>query len=196
MANNANLGFEHRFAFGASPHTFSGSSTRFDIPDGFTLKEQGEVLDGSGRMGSRTRREDRTRKGLRRISGTIPLNLSPRQLDFFLPFILGAAESTDTFNVADSLTGFDCLHDPFNSGSEAIKYSEVYVNTFRLRFAPGILVASLDCVGKDATYDQTFTAAALGSTATVDAPFVFHDTASGFNIQSGTIEIDEGELIV
>lgn len=197
MANNENLGFEHRFAFGASPHTFDSSSTRFEVVSS-SVKKQGEVLDGMGLLGTRSRREDRTRAGIVRIGGQIALDINPLMFDFFLPYILGANESTDTFAVADSLPGFDMLEDPFGSGSSAFKYSELYVNRFTLRFAPGILRATLDVIGKTVTTGQSFTSAALGATATTAAPYVFHDTASGITIRggSGTQEIEEGELVI
>jgi hypothetical protein len=197
MANNCNLGFEHRFAFGANPHTFSGSSQRFEVVSS-TVKKQGEVLDAAGLLGARTRREDRTRYGLNRVAGQIVLEPSPRMFDFFLPYILGAAESTDTFNVADSLPGFDMLHDPFGTGSNATKFAELYVNRMSLRFAAGLLRLTLDVVGKTATSGQTYTSAALGSTASVDTPYVFYDTSAGFLLYGHTtaMEIEEGELII
>lgn len=195
MPNNTNLGFEHRFAFGASPATFDSSSTRFEVVSN-TIGKQGEILDGMGLLGTRTRREDRTRSGLVRVEGQIAFDVSPRIWDFFLPFILGAAESTDTFNVADALTGFDMLHDPFGTGANASKIGELYVNRASLRFAPGLLRMTLDCIGKTITIGQTFTSAALGATAAADAPFVFYDTASGITINTATFEMEEGELIV
>ncbi len=195
MANDSNQGFEHRFAFGASPATFDSSSQRFEVVSS-SIGKKGEVLDGMGLLGSRTRREDRTRAGLIRVDGSLVLEPSIRMFDFFTPFVLGAAESTDTFNVADSLTGFDMLHDPFNTGANATKFSELYVNRYSLRFAAGLLRATHDCIGKTATAGQTFASAALGSTAILDNPLTFYDSASGFNIQSGAVAIEEGELII
>lgn len=194
MANDANYGFEHRFSFGASPATFSGSSTRFDIVSS-SVKKQGEQLDSTSALGVRTRRDDRRRDGLVRVGGQIVLDPSFRIWDFFLPFILGAAEATDTFNVADSLTGFDMLHDPFGTGSNATKFGELYVNRASLRFGPGLLKLTLDVIGKTATAGQAYAGAALGSGIEYN-PLVFYDTASGFSIQSGVIAIEEGELVI
>lgn len=195
MANDANQGFEHRFAFGASPHTFDSSSRRFEVV-GSTIGKQGEILDAQGVLGTRLRREDRSRAGIVRVGGDLELEPSFNMLDFFLPFILGANESTDTFGVSDSLPGFDMLHDPFGTGSNASKFGELYVSRATLRFAPGLLRLTLNCLGKTITVGQSFTSAALGSTAAVDAPLVFYDSASGFSIQSGAVPIIDGELIV
>jgi hypothetical protein len=102
---------------------------------------------------------------------------------------------TDTFIVADSLPGFDMLHDPYGSGSSATKYGELYVNRWSLRFAAGLLRLTLDVVGKTATTGQTYTSAALGSTASVDTPYVFYDTSAGFTMGTIAFEVEEGELI-
>lgn len=194
MANDCNLGFEHRFAFGSSPHTFDSNSRRFEVKRALDGK-QSSVLDSEGVLGVRGRREDRTRFGITDVRKTLDFDVSPNMLDFFLPYVLGTAESTDTFAVADSLPGFDLLQDPFGSGSEAAKFSELYVNRCRFSFGAGRMVEmSLECVGKSVTLNQTYTSAALGSTATVDAPYVLYD--STFTMQGGAVEVEEGELII
>lgn len=199
MANDTNLGFEHKWAFAASPATFGVGSQRFEVATS-SLKKQGSVLDGAGLLGTRERREDRTRFGVNRVGGSLGFDVSPRMFDFFLPFILGAAESTDTFNVDDALTGFDVLEDAFSSGTSAIKYNECYVNRFSLalRNQPEILRMNLDVIGKSVTLGQTYTSAALGSTAGVDTPYTFYDSSGGITIRtgSGTIEVEEGELVI
>jgi hypothetical protein len=90
------------------------------------------------------------------------------------------------------------LHDFYGTGTSALKFNELYVNRFTLRFAPGILRATLDLIGKSVTTGQTYAGAALGSTAAADAPYVFHDTTSGVTIRagSGTVPIEEGELVI
>lgn len=192
MANNANMGFEHRFAFGASPATFGGSSTRLEVVTS-SVKKQGEHLDGTGVLGTRTKREDRTRDGLVRVGGQMVFEPSLRIWDFFLPFILGETGASP-YNVADALTGFDMLHDPFGTGENATKFGELYVNRASLRFGPGMLKLSLDLIGKTVTIGQTYTSAALGATALLDAPLVLYDAT--FSVQSGTVPIEEGELII
>jgi hypothetical protein len=196
MANDTNLGFEHRFAFAPTGVAFNHASARtFEVVSS-SVRAQDEVLDASGLLGSRTRREDRTRYGLIRVGGQIVLEPSPNMFDFFLPYILGTAESTDTFTAADSLLGFDMLHDPFGTGSLASKYTELYVNRMSLRFAAGLLRMTLDVVGKTETTAQTFTANALGSTSAVDTPYTFYDTSAGFTFGTIAFAVEEGELVL
>ncbi len=196
MANNENLGFEHRFAFQPTTTAFSGATAaRFEVVSS-TVKKQGEVLDSQGLLGTRTRREDRTRAGLIRVGGQLAFDVNPLMMDYFVPYILGTLEATDAFHTSDTMLAFDMLHDPFGTGALAIKYTELYVNRMSLRFAPGIMRMTLDVIGKSITTAQTFDAAALGATAATCAPYVFYDTASGFSIQSATTEIVEGELTI
>jgi hypothetical protein len=197
MANATNFGFEHRFAFGDSPHTFSGSSLRLDVVSNSVTRKL-ETIEAMGLLGSRTRHTDRIRAGLIRAEGDIVFEPTMRMWDYFLPKILGAAESTDTFDVAATLSAFDMLHDPFGTGSNAVKFGELYVNRASLKFAPGLLRLTLSVIGKTATAGQSFTSGSLNATADLDTPLMFYDTASGITLRngSGTVEIDEGELIV
>lgn len=195
MANNMNQGFEHRFSFAASPATFDSNSMRIEVVSS-TVKKTREILDSRGVLGTRSKRNDRSRQGVYRVGGTLTFDVSPRILDFFLPYVLGAAESTDTFAVADSLSGFDMLQDPFGSGSSGTKFVELYVNRMTLRGQAGVVQMTLDVIGKTISTGQTYAGAALGSTAAADAPYVFHDTASGITINATTQEVEDFELTI
>lgn len=189
------MGFDARLAVAANPATFSASSTSFDFISYGVATDQ-EHIDSAGITGSRTRRHDRMRSGIIRLQGPVVFDLSHGIWDFFLPYILGAAEVTNTFGVADALPAFDALYDHGNGGATALKHVELYVNRASLRFAPGLLRLTLDLIGKTETTAQTYTSAALGIGAPY-APMSFLDTASGFEMPSATSrEIDEGELII
>jgi hypothetical protein len=199
MANNETLGFTGRFAFEPAGTAFDSSAKRFEVVS-CSVKKTSEVLDSAGVLGSRTRLESRTRPGLIRVGGQIAFDVSPAMLDYFLPYVLGATESTDTFDVADDLPGFDMLWDKFTSGgSSAEKFGELYVNKMTLRGSPGQpMRMTLDVIGKTYTGGQSYTSAALGSTAATDAPYVYHDTDSGITIRSGSgaTAIEEFELTI
>jgi|GEM_PF-6628587 len=197
MANDANYGFEHRFAFGANPHTWGASSSRFEVVSS-SFGDKDEVLDGMGLLGVRGRREDRSRYGLIRCEGDIVLEPSIRMLDFFMSYITGI-ESTDTFAPTDSLTAFDMFHDPFSTGAHSADFDEIYVNRASLRFGAGLLRLTLSCIGKTVTHNQTWSGSipALGATALLDDPLAFYDSASGFTIDGqSSLPIEEGELII
>lgn len=197
MANNQNLGFEHRFACVAAGGAMAGA-TQFDFA-GSTVKKRTEVLEGAGLTGTRARYSTRTRKGVYSVGGTISMDITPRMLDFFLPYVLGAAEATDAFGFADSLSGFDMMDDPFGTGANAIKFGELYVNRFSLglRGGPGggILRAALDVMGKTYTTGQTFPAIALSHTTGVDSPYTFYDITT-FTIGGAAVEVDDADLTI
>lgn len=200
MANNSNEGFEHRFAFAASPATFGSGSQRFELVKS-TVKKTGRVIQSRGLLGTRDPNTTRTRQGKYDVGGQLEFDVSARMLDFFGQYVLGANESTDTFNVADGLPGFDMLHDPFGTGSSASLFSELYVNRFGLKLSnanEGLVPMTLDVIGKTFTGGQAYTSAALGTTAGLDDPYMFHDTSGGITIRSGSgaIEIEEAELII
>ena len=196
MANNANLGFEHRFSFMATGGTFDGTSPRFEVVSS-SVRKRREILGGMGVLGTRSPLEARSRQGVYHVEGTLAFDINPLMFDWFLPYILGTAEATDTFAVADALPGFDMMHDAFGSGTSAMKFVELYVNRFTLRgSATGLLRATLDVIGKTVATGQTFAGAALGTTATTAAPYVFFDTASGVTINATVQEIEEFELTI
>lgn len=84
----------------ASPIDTSSKPLEFLTCD---LGEQEELIASEGIRGTRSRRGERIQTGLRRVGGSWTMNPSPDELDTLLPFILGAAESTDTFALADTL---------------------------------------------------------------------------------------------
>jgi len=56
--------------------------------------------------GTRSHPEERVSQGLVRVGGSIVMNPTPLELDNLLPRILGAAEVTDLFSVAETLPSF------------------------------------------------------------------------------------------
>ena len=89
---------------------FDASSIPLEfISESFVENE--ERVDSEGIRGTRSRHGERVHAGLRRVGGSIVLNPSPGELDTLLPYILGAAESTDSFAVADTLPDFQLMID-------------------------------------------------------------------------------------
>lgn len=201
MANNQNLGFEHRFQFGAA-----GGSMDYTLDVlSSTLRKTSTVLDGTGSTGARDRREERTRSGIIGVAGTLTMAASPVALNYFLKYVLGGGTSGN-WTVADSLPAFDCVEDAFQAGgASCFKYGELYVNRFTLPLRPsgggGLLEFSLDVVGKTFVSNATWTSVALGVTVN-DYPYTFYDSGSGASggikvkTSVGVIEIDEGELVI
>ncbi len=189
MSNNANYGFESRWAVYPTGTVFDTSAPRFDFT-GSSVRGHSEILDGMGRTGTRMRREDRTRWGLQKVDGTINIEPTPQNLHFFWKYILGS-QSSNNFTTNDSLPGFDLLADDFGTGSSAILFSELYVDTATFNFNSGILKVGMEVKGKTWTSGQSYTSAALG-TGTGHTAYTLYDSV--FTIKSAAREIENATL--
>jgi len=175
---------------GASPHTFDGSSEPYPfVSEG--LARADTLLDTNGIRGTRSHASERVRSGVYTVGGTILLHPSPADLDLWLPRILGAAESTDTFDLAETLPEFGVLIDRV---AKTFEYTDCKVNraTFRSSVdGNGLLQLELDIVGKTEVEDTSFPTLTLG-TADNDAPYAHHDsvvTLAGGAVDARSIEI-------
>lgn len=119
MTCAASMGVKAKFlttADGASPnasapwYTWSSSSNRHEF-HAESFAKRGRILQKQGITGSRSRLMDRTRVGSYLVGGSVSMNVNPFQLDTWLPRILGAAESTDVFDLAETVPHFGMLID-------------------------------------------------------------------------------------
>lgn len=86
----------------AAEASISSGSTPFAFLSE-TLKASRELIEDPGVRGTRSRSKERVTRGLTRVAGQTVHQPSPTELDQFLPWILGADESTDSFALADAL---------------------------------------------------------------------------------------------
>lgn len=155
------------------------------------LKASQERIHSNSIRGTRSRPKERNRQGLRRVSGTITMNPSPTELDNLLPRILGAAEATDTFDVAETLPEFDVLIDRV---SKRFNYTSCKVARATFSGSSGQPIQLvLDIVGKD--FDNSDTAFP-GLTFDTDAMYVFNDSSSGVTLEGSTREIQDFNLVI
>jgi len=90
---------------GAAPHTFDTSSERYAVIS-CTVKKTGSYLDNNEMRGTRSHAKERIRAGTYTVAGDLVMDLSPADLDLWLPRIMGAAESMDSFAFGESLASF------------------------------------------------------------------------------------------
>jgi len=167
---------------GTGQQTFDSSSERYE----FLSESMGSttaILDGLGIHGSRSLSKNRLRRGIRQVGGTILLQPSPTDLNFWLPRIMWKAEAADTFALGDSALPFGMLIDRVSDRGE---YVTCYVNraTFRAQVG-GLLELELDIIAtEEYTKNTTPTAAgALPATKPTFAtgangqPWSFHELA-------------------
>lgn len=79
------------------------------------ITENQEILNSAGIRGTRSHASERSRTGPTRISGTIVFEMTKAALDILLPSALGAAESTNVFDVAETLGELQFLIDKRNA---------------------------------------------------------------------------------
>lgn len=164
----------------AAPHTFDSSSEPYD-PLYESLQKRGRIVGGSTIRGTRSQSYERTRYGHYQVGGQVAFNISPRDLDLWLPRILGAAESTDSFALADTLPSFGILVDRI---TQTFQYKDCVVNRAMIHAKagpgdgdPDLLELVLDIFAKDETTGTSYPSLTL-STASNVAPYVMSDCAT------------------
>lgn len=162
---------------GASPHTFDASSETYDF-NGETLQKRGSILHAYTIRGTRSQAKERSRQGPYYVAGVISLPVDVAAMDNWLPRILGANESTDSFALAETLQTFGALMD---LGATTHQFKDCYVGravftgeAYNGNDAPRPLSVELTIMGKSEATGTTFPSVSL-STAANTAPLMFED---------------------
>lgn len=155
---------------------FDGSSQPFEFQSE-NVRKTGQILDTGGMRGTRSHHVSRTRFGPSTYAGPIVINPSPLDLDIWLPRILGAAEDSDDFELAETLPEFFLLINRVAEfGDEpGFRYDNCKVNRATLRGTfQGFVELEIDIAAKGEVTNQAFPTLTLGVTD-ADAPYVFTD---------------------
>lgn len=178
---------------GNSPHTFDGSSERWEfVTENFA--KVGTSIPSQMTLGTRWKDVAQYRHGTYSCQGDIVVEPSPTFLNSWLPRILGANEvATDTFGVAETLQWFGMF---FNRGKTLNKYSDCVVNraTFRGTQNQPIQL-TLNIIGK--TKEASAGSEPSVTLAYADAsefPYVFTDTA--LSLAGTTRSYSSFELVI
>ena len=120
---------------GASAHTFDASSEVYDFRYE-SIQKKGRIVGGKSIFGSRSNYISPTRQGQAEVGGNLATYTSAADLDLWLPRVLGAAESTETFDIADTLPAFGMLIDRVGG---IFQYTDCTVNRcmWRGKAGPG-----------------------------------------------------------
>jgi hypothetical protein len=185
---DASMGHQARLSMGAAGTAIGSFTEAYEFVSESLQKKQ-TILETAGLRGTRSHPAERTRDGTYEIAGTLNLHVSPAMLDLLLPRILGAAESSDLFALAETLPEFDVLVDRV---AKRFVYGSCKVNkaTFKGK-ASGLLELALDLVGKTETVSATAFPAIAAPT---DPPYVFHDGT--FTLGGSARKVLEFELVI
>jgi hypothetical protein len=166
---SASMGFAARLSM-AAPGTPQNGYTEAHEFLSESLACTHTILETAGLRGTRSHPAERTRDGLSRVGGAIRYHATPLLLDLLLPRILGAAESSDQFALAETVPEFDVLIDRV---ARRFLYAGCKVNRAVFKGAAGgLLELTLELAGKTETVSsEAFPEIA----APADPPYVFHD---------------------
>jgi hypothetical protein len=175
---------------GAAPHTFDASSEPYEFVSE-SVQKKGKILDTAGIRGTRSHHVARTRPGTYEVGGSITLHPSPADLDLLLPRILGAAESADTFNLAETLPAFGILIDRV---AETFEYTDCKVGKATFKGSAGGLVElTLEILGAAEITGTAFPSLTLATSAAA-APYVFSDGV--LTLLSAARKLMDFELVI
>lgn len=181
---------------GAAPHTFDTSSESYEFLYE-NIRKHGRQIAANGIRGTRSSPSERVAVGAYEVRGRVAMNVSPLDLDLWLPRILGAAESTDVFALAETLPSFGVLMDRV---TQTFQYTDCVVDQALFHGKaregddePDLLELALDIVGKTETTGTSAPSVTLGTAA---GNGVYTMSQSVFTLASGTREVKEFWLYV
>lgn len=169
--------------FGLGPQHATNLATRQFEFQTCTLNKRQQLIRPQGIRGQRSPSGDTTQPGTYAVSGSVLLLPRPDDLDFLLPYILGATEEDDQFALADSLPDLVATID-----------KDLYVETYRgIKVARAIFRSaqgqplSLELQLEGTTKDNVAAAGSFPSiagTLSAKLPYVHHQATWTFDSTS------------
>lgn len=159
----------------ADDGTAIGSFANFFEVESFTVKKVGKIIGSDGIRGTRSQVADRVRDNGYDVAGALVCHPSPALLDILLPYIMGAAESTDSFTLGENLDSFEfALLAEY--GPKRILYDDCKVSAATFKSSEGgHLELTLDILGKTATTSDTAFPSISIPTDAHDLPYLHSD---------------------
>ncbi len=186
----------HATQLGLGPQHATSLATRQFEFQSCTLNRQQNLIRSHGIRGQRAPIGDFTQEGTSSVSGRIVLMPRPDDLDFLLPYILGGAEASDVFDLAETLPQLVATVD-----------KDLMVETYRgIKVAQAILRSqqgqplTLELHLEGQTKDNSAAAGtfpSIGSTLSEKLPYVHHHASWTFDgtdipINDLVLTIDNG----
>lgn len=131
---------------------FDASSLWIEFDSESIIKRQ-EILFSDGIRGTRSRDNSRGGLGPKAVTGSVSGVVTRQALDFWLPAVLGSAESSNVFDVAETLPDLYLLID---KGTDIVLVSEAKVNVFTLDMRGPIVKYTAQIEAEDMTGGQSW----------------------------------------
>ncbi len=150
---------------------FDANSIPIEIILPESLKETAEIIETNGMTGTTDHNKERTREGLKRVSGSIKIACSRLALDALLPYICGTPEASDVFALADTIPDFYLMID---RGAKVFTYSGCRIAKATFSGAKGdLLFLDLEIEAETETIGNAGTFSPL--TNPTEKPFLMAD---------------------
>lgn len=181
---------------GSSAHVFDTNSEPYDFLYE-SMQKNPRIIGGHGIRGTREQSQERTQLGAYTVGGRIAMNVDKVMLDAMLPRILGAAEATDVFALAETLPSFGVLIDRVTNTHEyedcVVDKAIIHGKAMSSDGGPEMLELILEVVGKDENLGTSYPSLTL-STDGDSRPLMHHHGV--FTFASAAREVKEFWLLI
>lgn len=172
----------------ALPFDTSSIPIEVELPE--SLHEEAEIIETNGMRGTTDHNSERTREGLKKVSGSIKVPCSRITLDALLPYILGGSESTNIFALAETLPEFYMMVD---RGAKVFTYSGCRIAKASFNSSSGqMLMLDLDIEAETETTGDAGSFPSL--TFPTEKPYIMKDGV--LTLQSATRQFNNFNLTI
>ncbi|QDU53540.1 phage tail tube protein [Gimesia panareensis] len=169
---------------------FDTSSIPLEFVGSETLHEEADIVATDGMRGTIDHNKERTREGLKKLSGSIKVPCSRIVLDALLPYITGGDEATNIFPLEQTLQEFVMMVD---RGAKVYTYSGCRIARASFNATQGqILMLDLDIEAETETTGDAGTFPSL--TFPTEKPYIMKDGV--LTLQGSTREFSEFNLTI
>lgn len=165
------------------------SENRQEFPATFGVTEIQDHIFIPGTRGTRAAYADQTTKGNRQAGGPMRLRMHRQNLDRWLPRILGAAEATDVFKVANTLPVFTMLVDKGQGKYYLYRKCKVARATFS-GVTGGIVNVDLDVIAeREEAYPNSWPTSVAYTASLATRPLRFAEGSFFFDPAGTPVEV-------
>jgi hypothetical protein len=154
-----------------------------------TIGKQATLINHQGMRGSRSHVQNVVAAGPYTVGGLTLMDAKPDDLDLLLPAILGAAEASDVFALAETLPVRTITVDKV---AKVATYAGMKVNRATFRAARETLELEIDWQGKTETIADAGTFPSIAASLSNQQPYVYHQgvlTVDGAAIALKNVEV-------
>jgi len=156
-----------------------------------TIGKLATLINNQGMRGSRSHVMNVVAAGAYTVGGVTLMDAKPDDLDLLLPAILGAAESSDVFALAETVPERFITVDKV---AKVATYAGMKVNRATFRASNDTLELEIDWQGKTETIANAGTFPSIAASLSAQQPYVYHQGV--LTVNSAAIAIKNVEVVI